>query len=238
MSIEKISVVVPARNEENFLGTCLDAVEAAAARVEVPVEVVVVLNRCTDSTAAVAESHGACIVEENAKNLAAIRNAGVRAATGDVLVTIDADSRMAPNLLRDACALLETGEFVGGGAVTRLERYSVGIVFSLLTMIPYALKGRVSTGAFWVPRHHFEAVGGFDQSQVSAEDYYFAIRLKEYGRARGLRYGTVRPGIVTSCRKFDRFGDWYFVRNPGLVRSIFRATDQVTADAFYYEVER
>jgi hypothetical protein len=61
----------------------------------------------------------------------------------------------------------------------------------------------------------------------------FALRLKALGRARGQRYRTIwRNGIMTSCRKFDEFGDWYLFRNPRLVRSIFSGKDRVAADLF------
>jgi glycosyltransferase involved in cell wall biosynthesis len=50
---------------------------------------VVALNRCTDGTESICKSYNAVIVRENCKNLAKIRNAAARAATGDILVSID-----------------------------------------------------------------------------------------------------------------------------------------------------
>lgn len=86
---------------------------------------------------------------------------------------------------------------------------------------------------------NFEAVGGFDEGRVSAEDYRFAIALKRFGRQQGLRYGTIRRAhIVTSCRKFDQFGDWYLVKNPRLVKDIFEGRNQQAADHFYYDPRR
>jgi len=65
------------------------------------------------------------------------------------------------------------------------------------------------------------------------------LRLKAFGRARRKRYGTiVRDAATTSCRKFDRFGDWYLFRNPRLVKDIFEGTNRRAADKFYYDVER
>jgi hypothetical protein len=45
-------------------------------------------------------------------------------------------------------------------------------------------------------------------------------------------------GIVTSCRKFDTFGDWYLIRNPGVVWRIFVGKSQKDPDALYYDVKR
>jgi hypothetical protein len=65
------------------------------------------------------------------------------------------------------------------------------------------------------------------------------LRLKAWGEARGQRFGTVyRGGIITSCRKFDIFGDWYLVKNPQLVDRIFQGRDRAAADHFYYDVKR
>lgn len=44
--------------------------------------------------------------------------------------------------------------------------------------------------------------------------------------------------IVTSCRKFDRFGDWYLFKNPLLVKRIFSGQDRKAADHFYYDPGR
>ena len=92
---------------------------------------------------------------------------------------------------------------------------------------------------FWLKRETFEELGGFDESLLSVEDFDFAIRLKRYGKSRGLRYGTLRCAVVrTSCRKFDQFGDWYLFRNPRLVKLIFSGRNRKAADGFYYEVRR
>jgi len=237
--MKKISIIIPAHNEENYIGKCLTSVREAAARIDLPVEIVVTLNRCTDTTGDIAHRYDALTVEEDARNLAKIRNAGIRQSSGDVIATIDADSWMSANMFEEVITHLETGYFVGGGVRIRPERWSVGIVFSLLRVAPYLLKARVSAGMFWMPRKNFEAVGGFDEGRVSAEDYRFAIDLKRFGRQQGLRYGTIgRAHIVTSCRKFDQFGDWYLVKNPSLVKDIFEGQNQQAADHFYYAPRR
>lgn len=92
---------------------------------------------------------------------------------------------------------------------------------------------------FWFRREMFEALDGFNEELVSAEDLDFAARLKALGRVRGKRYGTIwRHGIRTSCRKFDDFGDWYLFDNPRLVRRILSGRDRAAADRFYYDVSR
>jgi hypothetical protein len=129
--------------------------------------------------------------------------------------------------------------YVGGGAFVSPERWSTGIAFSVLAVMPYVIKHRVSIGMLWMLRETFEALGGFNEAMVSVEDLDFALRLKALGRTRSQKYGTIwRDGITTSCRKFDQFGDWYLFRNPRLVRRIFTGIDRGAADSFYYDVKR
>ena len=233
----RISLIVPAHNESAFLPSCLEATRQAAERVDVGVEVLVVLNRCTDDTEEIARRHGCMIVREDAKNLSAIRNAGAAAASGDILVTCDADSRMHPDSFLEILARLDSGKYVGGGALVLPERWSVGIIASGISILPYLAFTGVSFGLFWCRKADFEAIGGFDTRFVSVEDIDFARRLKAHGRQSGRRWGTlVRSPLVTSCRKFDEFGDWYIFQNPAFVRKVFRGNDRKAADQFWYDV--
>ena len=237
--MNKISVIIPARNEESYVGKCPKSIYVAAARIDLPVEIMVVLNRCTDTTEEIALNHHAQTTIENAPNLAKIRNTGIRHADGDVIITIDADSWMTENMLSEVLSQLKKGTYIGGGVRIRPERWSLGILCSLLMVAPYVMLARVSAGMFWMTRKAFEAVNGFDEHLESAEDYHFAVKLRQFGSTRGLKHGTIRRAhITTSCRKFDQFGDWYLFKNPRLVKRIFSGKSRKAANHFYYNVKR
>lgn len=237
MNPPRISVVIPAHNEAAFLPACLAAVKRAAARIAGGVEMIVVLNRCTDATEAIAREAGCVIVREDTKNLSVIRNAGAAAARGEIVVTCDADSRMHPGSLAEIERRLDMGKVVGGGALVLPERWSVGIVASGLAVAPYLMFTGVSFSLFWCWKKDFDAIGGFDARFVSVEDVDFARRLRAHGRKTGRRWGTLwRTPLVTSCRKFDQFGDWYLLKNPAFVRRLFRGDDRAAADKFWYDV--
>ncbi len=177
-------------------------------------------------------------MQTEARNLAKIRNTAAQSATGDIIVTIDADSRMSPNMLADIDRLLRSGRYIGGGVMMWPERWSLGIVATAVMLLPLAMKHRVSGGLFWCFREDFEAIGGFDEKWVSVEDLDFAKRLKAYGKTKKKRFGTIlRSHIITSCRKFDTFGDWFLVRDPAFVRRIFSGKSQADADRLYYDYE-
>jgi glycosyltransferase involved in cell wall biosynthesis len=206
----KLSVVTPAHNEEAFLGGCLASIDAAANAVSFAVEKIVVLNRCSDGTERIALEHGARVVLEDARNLSRIRNAGVAAAAGEWIVTIDADSRMAPDLIAKVAAALEGPQFIGGGVNIVPERMSAGIRAT--------------------------------QALIIAEDVDFAERLRRYGKNRGQRYLRLDSHIVTSCRKFDHFGDWHWftkiMAHPVRMRRAVKGTDTGFTDEYFYDFNK
>ncbi len=232
-----ITVVTPAHNEQDFIGRCIGSVQAAARESGLNVEHVVVLNRCTDRTEQIALDGGCRVVREDARKIGRIRNAGAAAAQGKIIATIDADSWMSENMLSEIKRMLDTGRYVGGGVRVWPERFSIGIFCSVLLLVPYLIwHGVKSAGLFWCYKEDFDAIGGFDESMVAVEDVDFAKRLRRHGRQSGRRYGTIRKAhITTSCRKFDQFGDWYFVRRPNAIYDLFNQ-DKALADQFYYDV--
>lgn len=234
----KISVIIPARNEERHIGGCLAAIEAAAGRINASVEIIVVLNRCSDHTEALAREHACVIVSDDRKNLAQIRNSGARAASGDWLVTIDADSRMSANMLERVSAELSSARVVGGGVLILPERWSAGIILTGICLVPVALWHGISGGLFFCRKADFDAIGGFNEHLTSVEDIDFAIRLKRHGRQKGQRFVTLlRSWIVTSCRKFDYFGDWYFLRHPLTSLQLLKSRNPEAASRIWYDFE-
>ena len=235
----QFSVVVPAHNEERLLPRGLAAIDVAAGQIETDVEVIVVANRCTDATAVVAGGAGAIVVEDESRNISAVRNAGAAVATGEVLVTIDADSAMAPETFREIERLLGTGRFVGGGTKIVAERHSAGIRATYaIAEVLVRLTG-LGGGLFWCLRSDFEAVGGFDESVIVAEDLDFARRLRAHGKRTGRRFTNMRTApMVASCRKFDRFGDWHMFRMALQTREIHAAmtgSDPAWADRYFFD---
>ena len=235
----RFSVIVPAHNEEDYLAGCLASIDDAAIVAEGDVEVIVVANRCTDATPWLAESLGAVVVEDESRNISAVRNAGARAASGEVLVTLDADSRMSPCAFVEVDRKLATGRYIGGGAAFTPERSSPGIATTLALVKLCMLVTRLGGAMYWCHRDDFHAIGGFDESLPMAEDVDFARRLRRHGKLTGRRFTnlTLAP-VVTSCRKFDRFGDWHMltlVKNPAELRASMRGTDTSFADRYFYD---
>ena len=71
---KQISIIIPARDEEKHLPKCLGAIEKAALSSHLNVELIVVINRCSDRTEEIAREAGAIIIHCDAKNLSIIRS--------------------------------------------------------------------------------------------------------------------------------------------------------------------
>lgn len=237
-----ISVIIPAHNEEKYIKCCIGSIRKAAKQVSCETEIIVVCNRCTDRTAELAEAAGARVVTNEDRCIAKVRNTGIAAANGEIIVTIDADNRMTKGTLREVCDLLSSGQYIGGGAPIRFERYSFPLWLNdMLCRVSFAITGLYS-GIFWAKKETFEAIGGFVDKKAM-EDVATAKLLKKQGRSVGKKYTTLRKNyLLNSTRKYDDLGDWlYFkllVKNAGaFVKAAFGKTEGVDRllDELFYD---
>ncbi len=236
-----VSVVVPAHNEEKYVRRCIDSIRAAAAQYPGSVEIIVVCNRCTDRTAAIAEENGAAVVLNEDRCIASVRNAGIRAARGRTILTMDCDNRMTPGTIAEAAELLDSGKYIGGGAPMRFERYSLPLRLNdWMCRLAFCLTG-LWCGVFWARRETFLAVGGFTEVKAF-EDAATARALKKYGKAQGKKYGVLRHNhFINSTRKFDDLGDWLYFKlmassAGALLKAAFGKTeeyDKLLDELFY-----
>jgi glycosyltransferase involved in cell wall biosynthesis len=243
----RFSIIVPAHNEEALLPRGLDAIDraitSAGLSAGLSAEVVVVANRCTDRTEAIAEAAGAVVVRDEHRNIAATRNSGVAASTGEIVVTIDADTIMHPNALLEVDRLASTGRYIGGGCRFVLERNSLGLAVTTFAVTLATTLTRTGGVMYWCSREDFDAIGGFDEARRVGEDLDFAYRLRRHGRATKRRFRNLRdvPAIV-SVRKFDTFGDWHYltrfgtaIAHPRQLRDMLRGTDPTFVDEYFFD---
>jgi len=111
-----ISFIVPAHNEELWIGECLGSIRSTMAVIVEPHEVIVVDDASTDSTPRIAREMGVRVLRVEARKIATVRNAGARVAVGDFLVFVDADTRINEGAVRAGLAAMRAGA-VGGGCV-------------------------------------------------------------------------------------------------------------------------
>jgi glycosyltransferase involved in cell wall biosynthesis len=204
-----ISFIVPAHNEAQLIGRTLAAVHASARATGEPYEVIVVDDGSTDQTGPIARDLGARVVAVNFRKIAATRNAGARAATGDRFFFVDADTMPTERAVRAAVRALRNGA-VGGGSAVRFDRpiplYAAVLERAVFPILLPLL--RMAPGCFlFCTRHAYLAAGGFDESLFWSEEVAFGNRLKRLGR-----FIILREFVVTSARKLRAHSA------PGLLR--------------------
>src|SRR6476469_6536420 len=117
-----ISFIVPAYNEEHELSDTLTAIREAGSSATQPYEIIVVDDASTDATPEIASGAGAKVIPINRRQIAASRNAGGRAAQGEYLFFIDADTRINRAHVIGGSATLEAG-CDGGGARVAMDGF-------------------------------------------------------------------------------------------------------------------
>jgi len=171
-----VSVVIPARNEASCIGRCVESVLGQ----DFPrdeVEVIVVDNRSTDATSSVAHQYAVRVVEELRRGVAKARNAGIRAARGEVVVFLDADCVAKPGWLRELLSGSDDeriGCFVGDILPMPDEGLISDFFHDRRLISQEALLSHsppVAAGANIAYRKSvFEEIGYFDETFVAGED--------------------------------------------------------------------
>lgn len=239
-----ISLIIPAYNESALLPRLLASVEKAGqvfALSHGKLEVIVADNCSTDSTVLIAAENGCRVVSIKERCIAAVRNGGAQAATGEILAFIDADLVIDENTFVYLREILSDGKFVGGATGVTLERWSPGIFITYLLLLPFILLTNMDTGVVFCRRADFERIEGYDENLQFAEDVAFLLALRRLGKKRGQSLvRAVKVKAVASTRKFDDHGDWhYFVLIWRVGCSVLFGKDrEKTADRYWYKPNR
>jgi len=212
-----LSIVVPAFNEENYLPETLRAIRAAATGLAC--EIIVADNQSTDKTVEIAQDFGATVVSETERNIGKVRNTGANVATGDVLIFIDADTIVPPQLFGKIAETMNDEKCFGGavsveyGEFTRkwMKYYLIGWWF-------WQKFFNMKQGAAqFCRRDVFEKLGGFDETIFVGEDLEFYWRLTKFAKQNsGHVFFIQQPKVKTSPRRLDKipFLKTFVLMNP------------------------
>ena len=216
-----VSVIVCAHNEARYLGACLHSLLAQS---RLPDEIIVINNASTDATRAVAlQVPSVRVVDEPRKGLVIARETGRHAASGDVLVYVDADcrapigwlARVERRFLRDPRLLALSGPYrfydwdLWGRLLIRAYDYTLAPVTQCLVKHVLRIGTVFYGGNFAVRRESLERIGGFDTSiEFHGEDTNLGRRLFAVGKV-GLFHDCY---LHTSARRYVAMGKGAVIR--------------------------
>jgi rSAM/selenodomain-associated transferase 2 len=194
----RLSIVIPALDEAANLAALLPALRSG----EPEAELIVVDGGSRDGTREVAARHPGVRWLEAPRGRATQMNAGARAARGDVLLFLHADTQLPAGAGAAVHAALADARVVAG----RFDvAFDTTCPIMRLTAWLMNLRSRwtgISTGdqALFVRRNVFEALGGFAEIPLM-EDIDLTRRLKRSGHQAALR-----RRVTTSARKWQTEG--------------------------------
>lgn len=205
------SVIIPAYNEQYYIGETLDSLLNEIKKVtEFIAEVIVVDNNSTDKTSQISKSRGVRVVFEPENQISKARNLGAKNANGKYLIFIDADTQVSAKLLRIALKSLRSEDAGGGGSTlifdTNQNQFFLGTFVPLLwSWISKNFK--FAAGSFIFCRKEiFEKISGFSEKLFAGEEILFSQRIKKECKRNELKFLIVENyPVVTSSRKLE----WY-----------------------------
>lgn len=204
-----LTIVIPVYNEENYLGACLESIEAQD---EPPDEVIVVDNNSTDKTVEIAGRYGFVkLLREPRQHQVFAQSMGFDGAKSDILGRIDADSILPPDWVRCVKSEFEDKDIaaVTGGAdpYDAPMRLVATAIFNWYTfMVRLIIGHRILWGANCALRKTaWSKIKGEIMMRPDIwEDYDMAFCLNKYGRIkylRGLQVGFSLRSMHTSFKK-------------------------------------
>lgn len=239
--LPRVSVVIPCRNEVRFIAACLGGVDAFKYPTGL-IEVEVVDGVSTDGTRDILASWAASrphrhMLDNPRRTAAAAMNVGITAATGDVVVRLDAHAKYPADYVRSCVdALVETGAAIVGGPIQTLpdgngampaaiaaavsSRFGVGgTAFRVGVVRRPVPVDIVPFGCF--RRSLTESVGWYDESMLRDEDADFCFRVTAQG-GRVLLCPEIRSEYIAR-RRLWQLGVQYFLYGfykPAIARKV------------------
>jgi hypothetical protein len=229
----KVTILIPTLNEEGGIGPTLDAVDRAAfAAKGWELELVVVDGNSKDRTREVAAAKGARVVVEPRKGYGRAYKEGFKAATGDVVVTGDADGTYPFERAHDFVQqLLDEGlDFLNCDRYGKIEAGAMSTkhlfgnwVLSTTARLLFGIRVHDSQSGMWVIRRAALANVGFE---ALGEGMAFSQEIKiEFWKGKGLKAkevpASLRPRIGTPVLASwrDGFGNLRALYRMRLARS-------------------
>jgi glycosyltransferase involved in cell wall biosynthesis len=205
----KISIVIPAYNEERYIAGALESVEAQSMDHDV-IEVIVVDNASTDDTAGVCRSIlkksslRGILVHEPLLGPGRAKNRGAGCANGEVILFLDADSRMDPSLAERVYDRYSNGYEMG---IVRVRADSSDAMANLYFDFIHWGKRlvHITANMGYCCRELFNKLGGFGTDLKHAEDLEFFTRAKKALKESGGEWCLLEDAVIfTSSRRMDR----------------------------------
>ena len=179
----RVSIVIPCYNHAHFLG---EAIESAIGQSWPHCEIVVVDDGSTDRSSDVAGCYpGVSIVRQDNRGLAAARNAGLLASSGDIIIFLDADDRLWPDAARIAVDVFAAHPLAAlvFGHCRLVNASGLPARTNMVRVRACYYEELLRDNSIWTPamaafrRSVLDIVGLFDEANSPVADYDLYLRI-------------------------------------------------------------
>lgn len=215
-----VSFIIPMFNAEKTIEQCLTCIRNLDYP-ESKIQIVVVDNHSTDSSASIVKSFGIDLLLKTEGNISRVRNHGANAATGEILAFVDSDCLVQPNWLNAALPALkdETVGAVGSGYA--IPGKGTWIEKSWLSEYrgPNKPTNFVPGGNLIIKKDVFLKIGGFNEALITGEDSDICNRITSHGNTILKVSGMINAhlGNSKSIRHFLKKETWYGINMMDLL---------------------
>lgn len=181
-----VSIIIPAYNEENYIGACLASIKRQ--EFSGRYEVILGDGKSTDSTPKIARDHGAKVVVENYGTPSGGRHAATKVARGKIFVFLSADVEVSPNYLQEICRVFDNKKVAWamgriepseGNALEKMGAWVLNVI--TMTFNPLGI-AYVNADTLAARADSYIRVGGFNPKLVTSEDTDLGKRLMWCGK--------------------------------------------------------
>lgn len=235
MNPKKLSILIPAYNEQDYIETCLKPlvdIQEQYKNQNIEIEIIVCDNNSTDKTAELVKKYTprVTLVTETMKGAHAARQKAFTVSTGDIVITLDADcivddawiehglqNFQNPNVVSVAGLCEFSKDYSSAWAVTGAQRYLFPTLHFLTTKI-IKKGGMMLAGNAWFRRDILEKIGGFDTSfEFYGDDAHTASEISRKKESSEIMIYDPKLIVYTSSRRYQKIGFWktmyYYIMN-------------------------
>lgn len=209
--MKKISVIIPAHNEEEYIEKTLDSL----LKNKIHIELVAVCDSCSDKTRDIIEKYTDLVFDVNFKNVAKSRNFGFSKSSGDILVFLDADTIVSDNYLHE---ILKMSEVYDMGC-SRWISESATILGRYIVWLTNRYNKKNISGNFFIKREMFEKLKGFNENMKRGEDTDIGERARILGASHIFMK---KCFIIPSERRYRESGYIYMIIWSGIRGFVYK----------------
>jgi glycosyltransferase involved in cell wall biosynthesis len=182
----KLSIVIPTLNEEKYLIHLINTIKKQDYN---DYEIIVSDGNSDDNTVKIAKDNNCKVVISKKRHPSHQRNQGAKIAKGELILFLDADTRLPSMFLKNTVRELESRQLLGGGFYIKIKNKKIKyLILSKILNTTFKVSQRILPSnigiAIIVQKNIHNEIGGFDETIFIGEDYDYTKRVFKKGKFR------------------------------------------------------